>query len=192
MMRQIGGRFMRLFTAILFDDEIKDALYDAVERLHQNSVSGSFTMKENLHLTVNFIGETQRVEEVKQAMKLAADKVRAECFALSIGGLGKFKRNEGDIYWIGVEKDTMLWRIQREMGKELREAGFFDVDDKEYRPHLTLGRRVKVQKDFDVKEFDASIHPMKMNVDRISLMKSERVQGKLVYTEIYHVKMEKQ
>jgi 2'-5' RNA ligase len=183
---------MRLFTAVLFDEKINEALFDSVEKLHRSSASGSFTMKENLHLTVNFIGETQRVEEVKQAMKLATDKVRAESFALSMGGLGKFKRNEGDIYWIGVEKDTMLWRIQREMGKELREAGFFDVDDKEYRPHLTLGRRVKVQKDFDVKVFEERILPMKMNVDRISLMKSERVQGKLVYTEIYHVKIDHQ
>jgi 2'-5' RNA ligase len=153
-------------------------------------VGGSFTAKENLHLTVNFIGETQRVEEVKKAMKLAVDKANTESIDLAIGGFGKFKRNEGDIYWIGVEKDIILWRLQKEMVKELREAGFFDIDDKEYKPHLTLGRRVKVPKNFDSKEFEAKINPMKMKVNKISLMKSERIQGKLVYTEIYHVRFD--
>ena len=178
---------MRLFTAILFSEEITASLYNSVERLRSSAKSGTFTTKENLHQTVNFIGETNRLEEVKQAMKLAIDKTKAVSFALSINGFGKFKRNEGDIYWIGVEKEITLWRLQKEMVKELKAAGFFDVDDKDYKPHLTLGRRVKAQKEFNEKEFEATIIPMQMEVGKISLMKSERIQGKLVYTEIYHV-----
>jgi len=180
---------MRLFTAILFSEEITSSLYDAVERLRSFAKSGTFTTKENLHQTVNFIGETNRLEEVKQAMKLAIDKTKAGSFELSINGFGKFKRNEGDIYWIGVEKETTLWRLQKEMVKELKAAGFFDVDDKNYKPHLTLGRRVNVLKEFNEKEFEATIIPMQMEVVKISLMKSERIQGKLVYTEIYHLNL---
>lgn len=181
---------MRLFTAILFSEEITASLYDAVERLRSSAISGTFTTKENLHQTVNFIGETNRLEEVKQAMKLAVDKAKAGTFGLSIHGLGKFKRNEGDIYWIGVEKEITLWRLQKEMVRELKEAGFFDVDNKDYKPHLTLGRRVNVPKEFNEKEFEATIIPMQMEVGKISLMKSERIQGKLVYTEIYHVELD--
>jgi 2'-5' RNA ligase len=32
---------------------------------------------------------------------------------------------------------------------------------------------------------------MKMTVDRISLMKSEQIKGKLTYTEIYSVELKK-
>jgi len=55
---------------------------------------------------------------------------------------------------------------------------------------LTLGRRIKLKDKFDVVEFEAGIIPMQMEVAKISLMKSERVQGKLVYAEIYHVKLD--
>jgi 2'-5' RNA ligase len=178
---------MRLFTAILFNKEIMDSLYDSVERLRSSAKSGTFTTKENLHLTVNFIGETKRLMEVQQAMKLAVEKTKVGSFALSIGGFGKFKRKEGDIYWIGVEKEPSLWRLQKELVKELKEIGFFDVDDKDYKPHLTLGRRVIVHEEFNESKFELGITSMQMEVARLSLMKSERIQGKLVYTEIYHI-----
>jgi 2'-5' RNA ligase len=178
---------MRLFIAVLFDQDIKDALYDTVTRLKQASKGGTFTDKENLHLTINFIGETKRLEEVKEAMLTALERVSAESFTLSIGGFGRFKRDEGDIYWIGVEKDNMLWRIQKELAKELKNAGFFDIDDREYKPHLTLGRRIKVDEAFDRSAFEAGIEPLQMIVGRISLMKSERVEGKLTYTEIFQL-----
>jgi 2'-5' RNA ligase len=177
---------MRLFIAILFDVEMMDLLYDIELRL-KSYAQGSFTHKENLHLTVNFIGETNRLNEAKDAMNQAVSKVKAEQFWLTIGGFGRFKRNEGDIYWVGVEREDTLWKLQKQLVKELKEEGFFDIDDREYKPHLTLGRRMKVMEHFDVNEFETGITPRKQLVNRISLMKSERQQGKLVYTEIYHV-----
>jgi 2'-5' RNA ligase len=187
-----GGRevFMRLFIAALFNEEVKASLHDTTLRLKSLAKGGTFTDPENLHLTINFIGETNRLEEVKNAMKQALDKADGENFTLSIRGFGKFKRDDGDIYWIGIEKDATLWRIQKELVKELKEAGFFDIDDRKYKPHLTIGRRITVGKDFADKEFEAGINPMQMEVSGISLMKSERVQGKLTYTEIYHIGLE--
>lgn len=181
---------MRLFTAILFDKETLNSLYKAVENLRNVSMGGTFTVKENLHLTVNFIGETKRISEVEQAMRDAANKTGAKGFNLTIGGLGKFKRREGDIYWVGVGREEALWRIQKSLVQELKEAGFYDIDDMEYTPHLTLGRRVKVNETFSPKEFEAGVPTMQMKVNRISLMKSERIEGKLVYTEIYHIDLE--
>ncbi|MDF2907862.1 MAG: hypothetical protein K0R34_3183, partial [Herbinix sp.] len=166
---------MRLFIAILFDQEITNSIYDTVTRLKMASKGGTFTEKENLHLTVNFIGETKRIEEVKEAMSKALDQVKAESFTLSIRGFGRFRRDGGDIYWIGITKEDMLWRIQKELVKELKGAGFFDVDDREYKPHLTLGRRIHVDKSFDSSTFEAGIEPLQMKVGRISLMKSERI-----------------
>ncbi len=177
---------MRLFIAILFEEGIKSNLYSAVNKL-KAMAKGTFTQKENLHLTLNFIGETDRLEEVQRAMQQAVNKSGVSSFVLSIQGLGKFTRREGDIYWAGVEKEPDLWRLQKALVKELKEQGFFDIDDHEYRPHLTLGRRVKPGKNLNEQEFAAGIKPMQMRVNKISLMKSERLQGKLTYTEIYEV-----
>ncbi len=177
---------MRLFTAILFDAKSIDILYDSVNYL-KKFASGSFTMKENMHLTVNFIGETEDLKVIKQAMQYAVDMNDVRSFELFLRGFGKFKRNEGDIFWIGVEKENTLWRLQKELGKNLKAVGLKDLDDREYRPHLTLGRKIKVGQGFQKDEFEAGIIPVKVEVKKISLMKSERLQGKLVYTEIFSV-----
>jgi 2'-5' RNA ligase len=178
---------MRLFIAILFDQEIKASLYDTVEELKRIARGGTFTERENLHLTVNFIGETKRLEEVKEAMRAAVEASKAVSFPLIIQEFGRFKRTEGDIYWIGVERNDVLWRLQKELVKDLKEAGFYEIDDRDYNPHLTLGRRIRVGQTFDSKTFETGIRPLQMKVERISLMKSERIEGRLTYTEIYQV-----
>ena len=55
----------------------------------------------------------------------------------------------------------------------------FPVEKRPFKPHLTLGRQVVLQG--RPEEFP----PVKMEVDRISLMKSERLAGTLTYTEVY-------
>ncbi len=179
---------MRLFIAILFDQDVRASLYNTVEELKLAAKGGTFTERENLHLTLNFIGETKRLKEVKEAMSAAVEASKAESFPLLLRGFGRFKRTEGDIYWVGVvERNDVLRRLQKELVKELKETGFYEIDDRDYKPHLTLGRRVRVGQSFDSKAFEAGIRPMQMKVERISLMKSERIEGKLTYTEIYQV-----
>lgn len=182
---------MRLFIAITFDEELKTKLYQVVNQLRSMALQGSFTLKENLHLTLNFIGETKRVEEVKNAMTQAVSNANLSAFDLSVKGFGCFKRREGDIYWLGIEHKQELTRLQKLLLKELKEAGFYDIDDREYKPHLTLGRRVRVKEDFDYKSFHVPQESMHQRVTKISLMKSERIEGKLTYTEIYHVMLDK-
>ena len=57
---------MRLFTAINFDDNIKDALSAAISELKARGIRGTFTLRENLHLTLVFLGETPRVSDVRR------------------------------------------------------------------------------------------------------------------------------
>jgi len=181
---------MRLFTAILFEENVKSSLFHTIEKLKENTRAGSFTDRENLHLTVNFIGESKRLEEVKRAMDTVVKQAQTGQFELLIRGFGKLKREDGDIYWVGIEKEPILWKFQKELVKALKEEGFFDLDDREFKPHLTLGRRIKVRENFQAREFEDGIMPMEMMVSRLSLMKSERIRGKLVYTEIYHVELD--
>lgn len=198
----IGGLFhLRLFIAILLDEPIKNSLYDIEEKL-KSYAKGSFTDKDNLHLTVNFIGETNQLDEVKHAMVQAVKNTNANQFSLSIKGCGTFKRNEGDIYWIGVEKENTLWNLQKTLVKELKKVGFANLEDREYKPHLTLGRRITAKESFHsrqekwlvgsscIKEFETDITPLQMEVNKISLMKSEHLQDKLIYTEIYHINLD--
>lgn len=177
---------MRLFTAINFNKEIKNSLHENIKRLKSYAMQGNFTRPENLHLTLTFLGEVvpDKVGKVKQAM----DKVVAKPFALTISSLGYFQRREGDIYWLGIEKSATLLSIYNQLSKSLIQAGF-PLEKREYKPHLTLGRRVILKRQFNKAEFEQNMQFMNIEVDKISLMKSERIKGKLTYTEIYVKKL---
>lgn len=181
------SNLLRLFIAINFNDHIKDSLVDIMHDLKTNTKQGSFTHRDNLHLTLAFIGETKGVENVKIAMEKTMDRLKTDPFVLKFQGLGTFKRNEGDIIWVGVEKNLELTKIHQNLVRELMKEDF-QVEEREFKPHLTLGRRVKLNSKEAIKEYEKNIPPMAMIVDKISLMKSERIEGKLVYTEIYYKK----
>jgi len=171
---------MKLFIAINFTNELKDEIYDTMVELKKNVVKGNFVHRENLHLTLVFIGETENVQSVMQAMK----EVNGKPFELFMGGLGKFKRRGGDIYWIGVEKNEEMSRIYNQLSTALRGIGFH-IDNREFTPHLTLGRDVVLDKKFNERKFSETISKPHMKAEKVSLMKSERIEGKVIYTEIY-------
>ena len=171
---------MRLFIAITLESAIKDRLCTMAKALAESSLSGSFTRRENMHLTLVFIGETTRLS----AVKAAVDSVVAPPFSLMIGGIGRFRRNDGDIWWTGVRKDPTLLDVYRQLRASLTERGF-RIDEKEYTPHLTLGRGIRLRPDFDRAAFASRIPVLEMPVHKISLMKSEFVGGRVSYTELY-------
>ncbi|HOJ47924.1 MAG TPA: RNA 2',3'-cyclic phosphodiesterase [Bacillota bacterium] len=167
---------MRLFTAILFTPEIKKVLTDHIAALKIASRSGNFTLENNLHLTINFIGETDRVEDVKKAMSA----IRFQPFTITLGKSGVFRRSGGDIYWLGIAQNPQLDSLHKNLFEALRAKGF-TLENRDYKPHITLGREVVLNKTPAFSE-----KPLQMTVSRVSLMKSERIGGKLVYTEIFY------
>ena len=171
---------MRLFIALNFNEKMKSDLYSVINRLEKFSEQGNFTRWENLHLTVHFIGETSNVKAIQSAM----DTINMSPSDLVFKNLGRFKRNGGDIYWIGAERSEALEILHRDLFDALTERGF-SLEKGKFKPHLTLGRRVILKKNFNKSEFEKDIPEMTAHIDRVSLMRSQRIQGKLVYTEIY-------
>jgi len=167
---------MRLFIAINFNQEIKDKLNAHKEMLRARSNSGSFTMSNNLHITLAFLGEC--TQEQAAAAKAAMDKVRFEPFDIEIDSIGRFKRNDGDIWWAGVKENTQLESLQQKLSNSLQDLGF-KLEKRKFSPHITLGRKVKT----DISS--QKIKPFGQRAYKIHLMKSERIDGVLTYTSIY-------
>ncbi|MGI5880525.1 MAG: RNA 2',3'-cyclic phosphodiesterase [Syntrophomonadaceae bacterium] len=173
---------MRLFIAVNFNENIKNTLTDIIRKLGPYARQGSFTLTENLHLTLVFLGEVEpeRVDKITMAM----EEVAAKSFQLELSGLGHFRRDGGDIYWIGVENNETLQEIQSRLIRLLIRAGF-KLEERKFKPHLTIGRRIIFDNSFNEKEFSKTLPEMSMEVNYISLMKSERINGRLTYTEIF-------
>ena len=170
---------MRLFIAINFSNEIKGKLAAAQDALRKHALSGNFTRAENLHLTLIFLGETpqSKLETIKQAM----DTIQEKAFELRANGSGRFRRSGGDIWWIGMEENHTLKKIHHTLADSLTASGF-EIEEREFKPHLTLARKVLLKSDKNVPKITDSFN---ITVDKISLMKSEQIKGTLIYTEIY-------
>lgn len=176
---------MRLFIAVGFSDHNREILYGMTQRLRARAIQGNTTKKENLHLTLAFIGEVP-VSVYKKTCAVM-DVMRSESFELIFDRFGKFVQPDGLLYWIGARNNPVLLSLQKELVQAL-EKNQIPVDGKAFKPHITLGRRMRMEEGFGEEEFEKSITPVKQRVNSISLMKSERVNGKLVYTEVYRKK----
>lgn len=175
---------MRLFIAIQLETRIKDEICGVMEQMRPHMRRANFTRRENLHLTLVFLGETGRVDAVKRAM----DKTEGEAFQLTLGRLGKFSRNGGDIYWMGIGENRALSSLHSGLSAALTEAGF-TLEQRRFRPHLTLAREAVPAEDFDEKALSRKLPEVFMPVSNFSLMKSERLEGRLVYTQIYEQRL---
>jgi 2'-5' RNA ligase len=182
---KIKDSTVRLFIAINFNESIKNDLCKVIEELKSATQKGSFTNKNNLHLTVVFIGEVS-ISEIG-LIKKAMDAITCKPFTITLRDIGHFKRRGGDIYWVGVEENKNLKEIYSQLFDELIRSGF-SIDKRGFKPHLTIGRRVVLKDGFDENQFSTTIPPMEMVVGSIELMKSERVGGRLIYTPIYQKK----
>lgn len=135
-----------------------------------------------MHLTVEFLGEIQddRVDLIKGIM----DELEFEAFTMNLSKIGYFKRPEGNIYWLGIKYNSILFNINKKIHQGLIDKGFL-LEDREYRPHITLGRKVKLKDGFNTNELEDFVKKIEIYIDKVDLMKSEFINGKLIHSLVY-------
>ena len=161
---------MRLFVAIRLPEPMKDALIRAQNDMYDRGVRGSFTPRENLHLTLAFIGEYPDVDSALEALPAF------EPFPLALEGLGCF----GDLWWAGLRPSPPLEAVVRRLRRALAGSGI-PFDRKRFSPHITLIRRATGALPGIAPE------PVSMTVEAISLMRSDRGRNGMLYTEVGRV-----
>ncbi|MBQ9624777.1 MAG: hypothetical protein IJR47_01585 [Clostridia bacterium] len=84
--QKAGGIDVRLFVAVDLSGEVKDALEDIQGQIKGSGVRGRYTARENLHITLAFIGEYGDAQAVLDAL----EGVRFEPFELGLDGMSSF------------------------------------------------------------------------------------------------------
>jgi len=168
---------MRLFIAVNFSYDTRSRLMSLRDELRSRSESGNFALRDNLHLTLVFLGECDAQQTT--AVKAAMDTTVFEPFYVSIGRVGRFRHDEGDIWWAGMNESKPLLELQSGLTGKLIAAGF-TLDKRNYSPHITLGRKVVTN------TLPWLIEPFGEQIDKIDLMISERINGRQTYTAIYY------
>jgi len=128
---------MRLFVGIDLSEHIREHLQSYIEGL-QRLVSPDtvkWTRPQNWHLTLKFLGETQKLEQVKTALL----KINMPTFEFEVSGTGFFTPRSPRIFWAGVKGSAALPALATEIDEHLLPVGFVP-EDKVYSPHITLAR----------------------------------------------------
>ena len=170
---------MRLFIAINFDEETREKIIAVQQRLRVLG-TGNFSQPENLHLTLAFLGEVDSAQV--GAVRHAMDRTTVRPMSLTFDHVGRFKRDGGDIWWIGISENRLLLSLQKELSGHLADAGF-RLEDRRFSPHITLAREVRLATQLEYSALLGSAFSTQAST--ISLMRSERISGRLIYTEQY-------
>lgn len=176
---------MRLFFAIEFDNETKEYIKEVQNIIRENSVKGNFSHEENFHLTLKFMGEIEQgnLTKLKSSLDRAVEQI--DPFSFKFNKLGFFTKESKKIVWIGIKnEDKVLDRLYNTLEAILYENGF-PKDFRGYSPHITLSRETVFKTGFDEQLGKIKINSKEIKVNKVSLMESTRINGKLTYRAIY-------
>lgn len=176
------GDKLRLFIAINFENDIKNTLSNIVKEIEKSATQGKFVVAEHMHFTLEFLGEIQndKIGLIRDAM----EKISINPFTIQLSKIGYFKRKDGNIYWVGIKDEDALLKMQSQLHNELLNRDFL-LETRKYTPHLTIGRKVIMNETFNPNNYLKSFEDLKININKIDLMKSENLKGKLHYSTIY-------
>ena len=123
----------RLFVALAIPDNVAQSL-----ALLQSGVPGArWQTREQLHLTLRFIGEVDGPGAV--AIHDALSGISAPAFTLELYGTGAFGGKHPHALWAGARPNEALLHLQRKIETAVQRAGVAP-DRQKYTPHVTLAR----------------------------------------------------
>ena len=166
---------MRLFIAILFEENIIDALTHFQDGLKAKGVKGNYSRRDNLPIKSPSI--IPRIPAILNEVMDAIEQVDFKPFDIRLEGVGHF----GDLFWVGIEDNPELKGYVKRLRRALSDNGI-PFDRKKFSPHITLIRKAVSADGRAIPVVDAPNGEMR--VARISLMKSERGKNGMAYTEM--------
>jgi 2'-5' RNA ligase len=179
---------IRCFIAILLSDEIKEKAVEIQSRLRKANADVKWVERENLHITLRFLGEIEeaKVEKVKRLMEEVAGRFSPQ--KLVFKGVGAFPDlRRPRVVWIGGEGDS-LSKIAEELERGIREIGI--PPEKPFSFHLTLGR---VRSPRNLGQLTrlmgevGDVHIGEMTAEKITLMRSILLPQGPQYSILYEV-----
>ena len=169
---------MRLFIAIPLPKSVQKTVFSVQEELRMAASAGRFVPEGNHHITVRFLGESDALSDIADAMHDAVKD--AKPFLLKLSSIGHFTHGGARTSYIevGGELDE-FYRIHRTLEEALLDRGFVRGNQKPV-AHITLAQAV---------EFDPSLRLTvpgeSFRVNSIVLYESRNVRGKMVYTPLH-------
>ncbi|MFH1711460.1 MAG: RNA 2',3'-cyclic phosphodiesterase [Nanoarchaeota archaeon] len=172
---------MRCFIALDFTRDFRDEIERVQQELEKKKGwQGKLTERENLHLTLKFLGEIEdeKVEEVQKKLR----EIKMPDFSCYLGNLGVFTPSLIKIVWVHIIGKEVL-ELQKKIDEKLKDL--FEPE-KRFMSHLTIAR-VKFVKDKKILLGELGkikTQNLKFPVREFYLMKSELTEKGPIYEEL--------
>ena len=144
---------MRDFVAV----DLPETWLDALEDLQMHLRTGRIVPRENLHLTLAFLGD--RPEAELRELHLVLGQRALPAVTLALSGLATFGGRRVKLLAAEVTKAPALVGLQREALRAATAAGMA-LPRERFRPHVTLLRFGAGLRDADRPRLDAAMAPL--------------------------------
>lgn len=180
---------MRLFFAIELPQAIQEALEASTDRLRLSEARMGWVRRENLHLTLQFLGkvETSWLGTLEDcASEVAA---RHSPTAIPLDVFGAFPSSaKPRVIWAGpCEAPEGILLLQADLTTALAKLGF--LGDERFFPHVTIGRvreRDRQRQRGLVQVLERESPPgLSVPVDHVSLLQSQRGPNGVRYVNAF-------
>ncbi|MEM4330973.1 MAG: RNA 2',3'-cyclic phosphodiesterase [Candidatus Pacearchaeota archaeon] len=149
---------MRVFISLEFPENILEIVKEVQQKLPE--FIGKKTEKENLHLTLKFLGEIE--EDKVEIVKKRLESINFKKFEASLGEIGVFSEDFIRIVWIHV---TNCDELQKRIDECLEDLF---PKEKRFMSHLTIAR---VKKVLDKKSFLEKIRKINFQKESFTVKK---------------------
>jgi 2'-5' RNA ligase len=127
---------MRLFVALDIDDHIRGRIAAFRDQMRRLAPDVRWVSSESFHVTLQFLGETTMLNEIRSAL----DTVQCKPITIAFRGAGFFPNPKVPrIFWAGIQGDGYLQELVTAIAQLLAPLGF-ERDTGAFTPHLTLAR----------------------------------------------------
>jgi len=169
---------IRLFTSIGLPEQYKNKLHHICYGIRY----AKWVKKEDLHLTICFMGEIEEhqleeTQEILQAIKFSS-------FDLKVKGVGFFKKRHKPItLWAGVDQNDQLKDFHQKIVNSLRSINI-PIENKHFSPHITLARVPKINEEklAQYLEQHTLFELPSYSIDSFRLIKSKLTEKGPIYT----------
>lgn len=177
---------MRLFIAIEIPEEIKDYLCEMQQEIggsRDNSKNKiSLVTKDNMHLTLKFLGEVQpnRLDDIKNNLK----KITFEPFSIVLDNIGVFPSEDYiRVVWVGLKPEEPVLELQKNIDETIKKRF---KKEKGFKPHLTIARvkYIEDKKQFIDKLKQIKAYNKKIEVNNFKLVKSTLTPKGPIYGDL--------
>jgi len=128
---------MRLFVALDIDESIREKIVGFIEGVREFAADVRWVKIESLHVTLKFIGETSKPDEIEHALS----QIQATPIEMRFRGYGFFPTSKAPrVFWIGIVAGPELGTLANSVDETTAALGV-PREEHAFNPHLTMARR---------------------------------------------------